>query len=268
MKKQKISQKKNNGKNLKKNNGNNLKRKKNKIPKILFSILIIIGILICILMTPIFDVKQISVKGNEQISTPQIISLSQIKNGENIIKYKKNQIVKNIKENPYIKTVNIKKKYPNSIEISVTERNVRLMIQLLSSYAYTDSQGYILEISQEKKDVPILKGIATNENDILPGKRLEIKDLEKLGDVLKILEAVNEINIQSNITYIDISDDNNYIIYIEKEKKTIYLGDVKNLNNKMLYLKKILEKEAEYEGEIFLNGNLNEGFNPYFREKV
>ncbi len=36
----------------------------------------------------------------------------------------------------------------------------------------------------------------------------------------------------------------------------------------MLYVQAIIEQEKGKEGEIFLNGDLNNGFRPYFREKV
>ena len=37
--------------------------------------------------------------------------------------------------------------------------------------------------------------------------------------------------------------------------------------NKMLYAEAILKESADKEGKIFLNGKLNKGFDPYFREE-
>ncbi len=55
---------------------------------------------------------------------------------------------------------------------------------------------------------------------------------------------------------------------IRQEKKIIHLGDATNLTNKMLYVLSILEDTKGKEGEIFVNGDLNNKFLPYFREKV
>ena len=55
---------------------------------------------------------------------------------------------------------------------------------------------------------------------------------------------------------------------MEEEKKTIYLGDASNLSNRILYVQMILEEEKDKEGEFFVNGDLNNGFQPYFRKKV
>ena len=76
------------------------------------------------------------------------------------------------------------------------------------------------------------------------------------------------VGLDGQVTSIDISDKSNYSIYLNGEKKRVYLGDGSNLSNKMLYVQAIIEQEKGKEGEIFLNGDLNNGFRPYFREKV
>ena len=75
-------------------------------------------------------------------------------------------------------------------------------------------------------------------------------------------------DLNGKVTSIDITNKNEYSIYLEQEKKTIHLGDSSNLSNKMLYVVAILEQEKDKEGEIFVNGDLNNKFQPYFREKV
>ena len=52
------------------------------------------------------------------------------------------------------------------------------------------------------------------------------------------------------------------------EKKEIYLGDKTNLSSKILYIPTILSENKGKEGTIYLNGNVNDGFQPRFREKV
>ena len=53
-----------------------------------------------------------------------------------------------------------------------------------------------------------------------------------------------------------------------KENKKVHLGDSTNLSNKMLYVMAIIEAEKGKQGDIFVNGDLNNKFQPYFREKV
>ena len=53
-----------------------------------------------------------------------------------------------------------------------------------------------------------------------------------------------------------------------KKCVTVHLGNSSNLDTKMLYVKAILEEKEGIEGDIFVNGDLNNGFQPYFRMKV
>ena len=82
------------------------------------------------------------------------------------------------------------------------------------------------------------------------------------------MNSMKESNLDSKVTTIDISDKNDYIIYMQSENKKIHLGDGSNLSNKMLYVIAIIEEEKDKKGEIFANGDLNDKFKVYFREEV
>lgn len=66
----------------------------------------------------------------------------------------------------------------------------------------------------------------------------------------------------------NVEETNEYIVYMAEKAKTVHLGNNSNLGTKILYVKAILEAEEENEGDIFVNGDLNNGFQPYFRKKV
>lgn len=248
------------------------KRKKNKriktALKIILSVGIILGGVIFALTSPIFNIKDIKVMNNNQVSSDTIISLSELKQDENIFKFYKNNVINKIKENPYIENVKIQRKIPNKIEIEVKERVAKYSVDYMGKYAYINTQGYILEIAEESKDMTIIQGITTAEDEVVPGKRLNDDDLNKLEDVIKILDSANENGLEGKVTSIDISNKNEYSIYIEKENKKVHLGDSTNLSNKMLYVISIIEAEKGKQGDIFVNGDLNNKFQPYFREKV
>lgn len=249
------------------------KRKKSKKKKInkkiigFISIIILIAIIIVLALTaPIFNITDITVSGNNQISSNMIISLSGLKKGENIFKFNSN-VKQKIKENTYIETVNIKRKLPGTVMISVEERTVKYQINLINSYVYIDKNGYILENSAEKKDVPVIVGLSIKEDEMMNEKRLKTEDLEKMNDIIKIIDAAKAINIDNLITEINTEDKDNYVLYLESKSKKINIGDTSNLTNKMLYVQKILENEEGRSGTAFVNGDLSTGFKPYFREE-
>ena len=249
------------------------KRKRSKKKKVnkkligFFSIIILIAIIIVLALTaPIFNITDIAVSGNSQVSSNMIISLSGLRKGENIFKFN-STIKQKIKENTYIETVNIKRKLPGTVMISVEERTVKYQINLINSYVYIDKNGYILENSAEKKDVPVIVGLSIKENEMMNEKRLKTEDLEKLNDIIKIIDSAKAINIDNLITEINTEDKDNYVLYLESKSKKINIGDTGNLTNKMLYVQKILENEEGKSGIAFVNGDLSAGFKPYFREE-
>lgn len=240
-----------------------------KIIKWLTLIGIIIAGIVYAMLSPIFNIQHISVTGNSKISSETIISLSDLNIGQNIFNFRTSNIVNNIKENAYIDSVDINRKFPDEIEIVVSEREATYMLMLGNAYVYINNQGYILEITSVKGDFTLLIGYETPEEQIQEGNRLELKDLERLNDILRIMDTASsmESEMVDLITQIDISDQSNYILTLTEEKKSIHLGDTTNLSTKILWINEFLESEKEKEGVIYLNVNLNSE-RPYFRERV
>ncbi|MCI8637423.1 MAG: FtsQ-type POTRA domain-containing protein [Clostridia bacterium] len=248
------------------------RKKRNKKIKFVLEILlllaIIVGGIIFAMLSPIFNIQEIQVNNNNQVSGDTIISLSELKIEENIFRFSTSKVVRKIKENAYIENVKIHRKIPNTVQIEIEEREHIYSADFLGKYAYLNKQGYILEIAEDSKQKLILQGITTPEEEVVEGRRLNEGDLKKLEDVIKIMNAAKEYELDAKVKSIDITDKNEYSIYIEEEKKKIHLGDNTNLSNKMLYSNAIIEKEKGKAGEIFANGDLNSKFRVYFRESL
>ena len=230
-------------------------------------IAIIIFLTILLLNSSLFNIKEIVVEGNSVLSQNKIISISTLNLDENIFKFNKNNIKKALLENPYIENVDISRKLPNTVLIKIEERIPTYILQFTDSYVYINNQGYMLEISNDKIDVPILVGFTTDLSNIKVGNRLDNKDLEKMNMVIKIYETAKNVELAQYITKIDVSDTKEYKISMDDLGKTIYLGDASDLNSKMLELKEILHKTQNKSGIVFLNVDLNTQ-RAYFRQNI
>ena len=242
-------------------------KKKIKIMKYTFLSISIIALIVSIMASPLFNIKEIMVEGNEKITKDEIISLSQIIIDENTYKISKTKVEKRILENPYIKSVEIKRVLPSKVLIKVEERKTTFMIEYGGGYVYINNQGYILEVSTEKLEVPIIQGAETIAEEFVPGNRLCIEDLERMSTVIKIMEVATNNEIANLITRIDIENSQNYKILFETEEKVAYLGDGTDLNDKIPNIVSILNKEKGIAGEIFVNMDLKTN-NPIFRQSV
>ncbi len=269
-KKRKTSKKQNKKKtnnklNQKQKNSKTKKSKhKNKIIKWIIIFILVLAAVILFMMSSIFNITQIIVTNNSKISSEEIINLSTLKIGVNMFKTTNKTIRNNIKTNPYIEEVKIKRSLNGIITLEIQERIPTYMLKNANSYIYINNQGYMLEISETALDLPIITGFSTSAENIKEGNRLDVEDLKKLEDVIKIMESAKSNSLADIITTIDISKSTNYKLTIESEAKTVQFGDATNINIKMLRIKEIINQEKGVEGEIYFQ----DSDKTVFREKV
>lgn len=238
---------------------------KHLVTKVLVTLVLIFVAIVFIFVSDAFDISEILVEQNTKISAEQIISFSGIEKGTNVFAISKKVIKSRLKENSYVNDVEIKRVLPNKIKLIVEERKVEYVLPLANSYVYIDKQGYILEISSDKPEVPIVLGFTTDLSNIKENDRLDDADLKKMNMLAKIVETANNNQIANLITKIDVSNEKDYTIYLDTEEKVAYLGDGSELNTRFLYVKKLLEIRKGEPGQILVNGDLNTEY-VYFKK--
>lgn len=81
------------------------------IIKTIIILSLIIGAIIFLCSSSLFNIKNINIDGNEKLSDNKIISLSGLEIDSNMFRINKSQVIKKIKENAYIEEVKISRKY-------------------------------------------------------------------------------------------------------------------------------------------------------------
>lgn len=225
------------------------------IVKIVICVAMFIGLIAYGFTSPMFNITEIEVIGNEKFEKDEYVNLSGLKLNNNIFNFRKSIVIGSIKQNAYVENVIVKRKLPNRIEIQITERKVNYLIELENEeFAYINSQGYILEKSKDKLPLTIITGVSTDIQNIIEGNRLNNEDLERLQDVIKIKDSINNAKINKELNKINVKSKTNYILTFEKEAKNVEIGGINdNLSSKMLYLKFVLDEQEGVPGTIYLN---------------
>lgn len=260
----KIKKKEQVKRNNKKEHKNKKKNIKLKIIKWVFLLALLVTAIILFMLSSVFNIKSITVTNNKKISEQEIVSLSGLVKDENMFKISNKTIKEAIKQNPYIEDVKITKKLSGEINLEITERIPTYMIRFANGYVYINNQGYMLEISEEPLELPIISGLKTKTEDTKAGNRLVVEDLKELENIIKIMEIAKSTSVGEKITEFDISDTTNYKIIIASEGKTVDFGDLTNINIKILKIEYIIEQEKGKQGEIYFQGTEK----VVFREKV
>lgn len=237
---------------------------KRKIIKWLIIIIFFILAIILFVLSSFFNIKKIVVTNNSKISADEIISLSELTNNDNIFSVSTKKIKNKIQKNAYIADLKIKRNFNGTITLEVKERIPTYMLKFANAYVYINNQGYMIEKSENPLELPTITGFSTPTENIKTGNRLITEDLQKLEVIIKIIENAKSKEINTLIASIDISKSSNYILNLPNELKTVNFGDDSNINEKILWLKSIIDKEKGIAGEIFLQ-NMDK---IYFREKV
>ena len=125
----------------------------------------------------------------------------------------------------------------------------------------------MLQISDEKKDIPVIDGLTSISSSIKIGSRLNNDDLIKLDTVLKIMNYCKYNGEENKITMIDVNDVSDYILYFEEEGKKVYLGNPSNITEKMDITMNIMKNEEGKKGEIYVREDLLNKNRTFFREE-
>lgn len=244
----------------------NPKKKKNlKFVKWIIIIILFILAVTLFMMSSIFNIKQIVVINNSKITSGEIISLSKLTTGINMFKTTNRSIRNGIKESAYVEDVKIKRNVNGTVTLDIKERKPTYMLKFENTYVYINNQGYMLEISETSLEVPIITGFSTSNEEIKVGNRLNVDDLNKLDDVIKIIEASKNSPLVNIITEIDITNSFNYKLTIASENKIVQFGDLSNANIKLQMAGKIINEEKDKIGEIYFRENSKKAV---FKEQV
>lgn len=229
-------------------------------------ILIIFGVTTYLLESPTFKIKNIEITGNSQLDNNKIIEQSGIELGKSIFTSFNIVTKVKIKQNGYVEDAKVTKKMPDTIKIEVKERSAIFQVKTENDiYIYIDEQGYIIDYSQEPKELITITGMSITEENIEKKKRLEDEDLNiKLENILHIKEEATKIGIYDKISTIQV--ENEYVLKLDSLNLIVNLGNATNIKDRMDYVKSIMKREKGKSGIINVNGNLNEGFVPYFTE--
>ncbi|AWI03743.1 cell division protein FtsQ/DivIB [Clostridium drakei] len=190
------------------------RRKRKRIKKIfmLFILLLSISITLC-LKHPYFNIKNIEVSGNRNISSKEIVDLSTLSKGNNIFYINVRNGENNILSNPYISEVQIKRKLPATVQINIKEREALFYNTKDNKYFIVDKNGVVLQKKDDIKEMHLVKldGFDYDKSEI--GKVLKNDDKSKIDIVTDLGGIILNSKNTIGITYIDLNSTIDIKIY-------------------------------------------------------
>ena len=235
----------------------------------ILSIILLSALFSFIFFTNVFSIKKVTVINNNKVDEKTIIDNSSIKIGSsNFFVIDTKLIGDSVKKIPYIENAEVSKKFPNKVEIVVTERASSYVIKVNDEYYLIDIDGTILEKIENVDETQNVIIVLSPDLDVSKGV-LDEANINKLKNIEIINQVAKSNGVNDLITRFDMSNDSNIIIDIASEGKRVFLGnfvDDMSLNVKFFWLKTMIEQEKGKVGIIYLNVDLNKN-KVVFREQ-
>lgn len=234
------------------------RRRKLRRKRIFFLTIFLIASLVTLcLKLPYFEVQTIIVSNNKTISSEELIKEAGNIKGTNIFYVNTGKIKENIIKNPYILNIDVKRKFPNSIELAVNERAATFYAEKNKKFIIIDKNGIILEERDNISNMKLVKLSGFDVSKTKVGSMIPYDDPRKLVYISKITDLILNNPSCKNITKVDITDELNLLVYYND--MCIKLGNGDDLSEKLnKAINIIIEKNlATAKGyvDVGFNGN-------------
>jgi cell division protein FtsQ len=125
------------------------------------------------LNSEMFEIKEIDVNGCVRVSEDRVLRASGIKVGENMLAFRSGQIQSTVGDIPLVKSVNVKRKVPSRIAITITERQPYAYVRTRNVFYMIDAEQVVLEIGDVARNnsIRMIHSDAVEPAEV--GRRLE-----------------------------------------------------------------------------------------------
>ena len=211
------------------------RRKKHPFLAFLIFVLLVVGA-VMVLKSPLFTITNIQVEGNLYYTPAQVIEMSGIKTGTNLlfdVKAKKSRSA--LLASPYIRVAEIERIPTHTIKIKVEERREYAAVSSETGYVIIDREGTVLRVAENEPELTIMEGITLKT--VEEGKPLEAEQTYLLSGTLKLLNATDDMDLYFKKVFFSSAVVRTYIYdnyYCE--------GTPENIMNSLSAIKELVEQ--------------------------
>ncbi len=168
-----------------------------------------------------FRLDNIVIKGVDERLKQEIIDMAQLRDNISLISLDLKRLKTRIMVHPWVKDVDIKKKYPHELIIKI-KKHIPLAIVYQDDFYYMDRQGEIFKkvASDENFDLPLITGLSTKEE-----KRAS--QLNMVVDIINILNFHPPPLSIENLSEIHVEHEDTVLLFF----RSLYVPIRANVNN-------------------------------------
>lgn len=141
--------------------------------RVVFGTAMVIGVAVAVawsahryaLTSPRFSLRTIEVRGGERVGAQQVKEQGGVALGGNLFALDTAQVERGMLENPWVSSVKVARKLPNTLEVTVTERQARAIAVLSGKLYLVSPSGEPFKplAAKDPIDLPIITGLDATE---------------------------------------------------------------------------------------------------------
>lgn len=230
------------------------RKRKNRIKKLILravlgTTILVAGVIIAILL--FFNINKISVTGDMIYTAEEIITASEVENGDNLVflsKKKVNDLI--AKKLPYVGEVKIKRRLPAHLEIIIVKTDACFSVSQDGKYTILDCSGKVLEANLESNRENLINLNAGKMTYAVAGELAQFEDAKLFSRAQEIYNMAKKVEL-TDLTAMNVT--NLYNIKLEYQGRiTIKLGNVEGekLETKLEFGKSIIDKQNNEDNQF------------------
>lgn len=231
-----------------------VKREKNNSGAAILALLSLVAIAIIITMfLPVFNIAEIRVTGNENLTAEQVKNMLTIKEKDNIFFFNGKRNEKNILNNHFVKSADVNRIFPHTVEVTINEYKLRGYVPYSGSYLYIDGDGRVLDMQKNiSKSLPVVEGLKFD--NVTVGEILQVDNPSTFETMVELSKMFEKYNLLSDVIRVDITDVSN--IHLYTGNIDISFGSFDDANRKLMMLIEVLKDfDTSMPGTINLTAN-------------
>ncbi len=153
------------------------------------SILVAWGLRRYLHKSPRFAIAQVTVQGNRRLGPQAVVKQAGLATGDNVFDVDEDRCRAALQHNPWIESAKVQKELPDTVRITIVEREPRLLANIDDRLLLADGHGVLFKETEpgDPTDLPIVTGI--KPADVVRDRDGVTLRMRRVLDLLADLEA-------------------------------------------------------------------------------
>lgn len=211
---------------------------------IFLKVFLVLFLILCAFLTPVFNVNKIIVTGNSILSEDKIIDASGIYLSKNIFTFQCSKAKDEIEKLSFVDICEVERDLPSEVVINIKECIPIAQIRCGQSlFLIVDKSGKVLDISDNNKkyDIPELDNISVVEFEV--GKKVNPENTSVFNNILMLAQEVKNSGVSEMTEKLSCVD--NELIICLKGNIRCNIGNGENMAYRVKFIREVSESIPE-----------------------